>query len=203
MSIPFKICGVTCEEDALCAAHAGAWAVGFVLFAPSPRAVTLERAAEIAAVLPPFVAAVAVLVDASTSEALEAATALRTSIVQLHGERAPSVESLAALRVIRAATLDSAAAVPSQWTLLLDASDAKAHGGTGRTIDWVAAKAIAATRRTILAGGLRRENVGEAIATARPAGIDLASGVEASPGIKDHDAIRSVAAAIRAGGERR
>lgn len=203
MSVPFKICGITREEDALCAADAGAWAVGFVLFPSSPRAVTLERAAEIAAVLPPFVAAVPVLVDPSTSEAFEAAEALRTSIVQLHGSKVPSVESLASLRVIRAATLDSAAMVPSPWTLLLDAADPKAHGGTGRTIDWNAAAAIAATRRTILAGGLRRENVAEAIGIARPAAIDLASGVESSPGIKDHQAIRALAQAVRGGGELR
>lgn len=197
MSVPFKICGITREADARAAVAAGASAVGFVLWPGSPRSVRLEAASEIAAALPPLVAAVPVMVDASAAEIREAASALRTSVVQLHGSSVPPAESLEGLRVVRAATIETADRVPTAWTLLLDAHDPKAHGGTGRTIDWNAAASIAASRPTILAGGLHAGNVAEAIARVRPIAVDLASGVEASPGVKDHDAIAALGVAVR------
>lgn len=203
MSVPFKICGITRAADALAATEAGAWAVGFVLWPGSPRSTTLEAASEIASMLPPHVAAVPVMVDATAAEVREAAIALRTGVVQLHGSSEPPPESLEGLRIVRAASIETADRVPTAWTLLLDAHDPAAHGGTGRTIDWVAAASIAASRPTILAGGLRPENVAEAIARVRPIAVDLASGVERSPGIKDHEAITALAAAIRSEGARR
>ena len=125
---------------------------------------------------------------------------LRTRHVQLHGERTPSVADLAAATVVRAASLDAAGDVPEEWTLLLDAADPVAHGGTGRTIDWASASEIAVHRPTILAGGLSPWNVGEAIGRVRPAAVDVASGVEIEPGRKSHEAIAAFAAAVRSGG---
>ena len=177
MSVRFKICGITREADARAAVDAGAAAVGFVLWPESPRAVSLVRAADIAASLPPFVAAVPVMVDADAAAIRAAANALRTRVVQLHGAWVPPVEALEDLRVVRAATIEESVGVPASWTLLLDAHDPRAHGGTGRTIDWDAAAAIAARRPTILAGGIRPDNVAEAIARVLPIAVDLASGV--------------------------
>lgn len=200
MSVPFKICGLTRAEDVAMAVACGATAVGFVLWPKSPRSVPLATAAELAAGLPPFVAAIPVMVEPTIEEARTAMEMLRTRHVQLHGERTPSVADLAAATVVRAASLDAAGDVPEEWTLLLDAADPVAHGGTGRTIDWASASEIAVRRPTILAGGLSPGNVGEAIGRVRPVAVDVASGVEIEPGRKSHEAIAAFAAAVRSGG---
>jgi len=199
VSVPFKICGLTRPEDVAAAVACGASAVGFVLWPRSPRSVPLATAENLAAGLPPFVAAIPVMVEPTIEEVRAATSALRTRHVQLHGGRTPSVAELDDLTVIRAASLDSAFDVPEHWTLLLDAVDPVAHGGTGRTIDWARAHGIASQRPTILAGGLAPGNVAEAIGRVRPAAVDVASGVEIEPGRKSHEAIAAFAAAVRSG----
>ena len=102
--------------------------------------------------------------------------------------------------MIRALPIEKANAWPEGTTLLLDAHDPVQRGGTGRTIDWTAAAAIASRRRVLLAGGLTPENVAEAIAQVRPFGVDVSSGVERAPGIKDHQRLRALFEAVHDSG---
>jgi phosphoribosylanthranilate isomerase len=124
------------------------------------------------------------------------ASLVRLGAVQLHGDETPEFAASIAAPVIRALPIDQALAWPDGATLLLDAHDPVQRGGTGRTIDWVAAAPIAARRRVLLAGGLTPDNVVEAIAQVRPFGIDVSSGVERAPGIKDHQRLKALFEAV-------
>jgi len=196
-----KICGITRLGDAEEAVSAGANAIGFVFWPGSPRFIDPFRAARIAAALPPLVARVGVFVNQNADYINAVAARVRLDAVQLHGDE--RVEDLASIvrPVIKAVALDAegavdAAAWPARVTLLLDVHDPARRGGTGRTIDWSAAASIAKRRRTLLAGGLTPENVAAAVACVQPFGIDVSSGVEASPGVKDHGRIRALFEAV-------
>lgn len=198
-----KICGITRGEDAELAAGLGVQALGFVLWPGSPRAIALDAAAAIIRDLPPLVMAVAVLVDPAADEVARTVRVGGFSAVQIHG-RAPtwSTADPAPCRVVRAVCLaeaDGAVEPPVEhgMTVLLDAHDPVRHGGSGRVIDWSRAAGVAARRRTILAGGLTPANVGDAIRTVRPYGVDVASGVEARPGVKNEGALRAFVDAVR------
>ena len=189
-----KICGLTRCEDAEAAAEFGADMVGFVLWPKSPRAVTIDRVRAIVEHLPGTVTPVGVFVDPQTEEiALAADAGIR--LAQIHGE----VPGGVAIAIVRAMDLDASGTIPdvTEDLVLLDAHDPVRRGGTGTTIDWRRASEIARTRRLILAGGLTPENVAEAIATVRPYGVDVASGVEARAGIKDHARMRAFIAAAK------
>ena len=191
---PFiKVCGMTRVEDALAAAEAGATAVGFVFWPKSPRYVEPARAAEIVAALPAGTQAVGVFVDEPADRIRAIAGQVGVSAVQLHGsERATEMRDLG-VPVIRATRVDQFAAQAEEWPaamLLLDAIDPATRGGTGETIDWNAAARAASLRRIVLAGGLTPDNVRSAIAAVRPFGVDVSSGVETSPGVKDGDRVR-------------
>jgi phosphoribosylanthranilate isomerase len=127
---------------------------------------------------------------------------VRLGAVQLHGDEPPDFATAVASPVIKA--LSPGAAVASAWParvrLLLDVHDPIARGGTGRTIDWAAAGEIAALRPILLAGGLTPDNVAEAVARVRPFGIDVSSGVERAPGIKDHRRLRALFEAVHDAG---
>ena len=199
-----KICGITRAEDAHLAADLGAWAVGFIFWPGSRRSIEPQRARDIVQGLPPFVVPVGVFVNQPAAEVEETATFVRLGAVQLHGEEQPAMARALSHRVIKAVPLDAEghALGLDDWPdtlVLLDAHDTVRRGGTGRRIDWNAAAAVARTRPIVLAGGLRAENVGEAVATVRPAAIDISSGVEAAPGLKDHTRMRALFAAIAAG----
>src|SRR5206468_4085753 len=114
-----------------------------------------------------------------------------------HGDETPAFALSVAAPVIKALSIEQARAWPDGATLLLDTHDPVNRGGTGRTIDWTAAAGIAARRRVLLAGGLTPENVAEAVARVRPFGIDVSSGVERSPGTKDHRRLRALFEAVR------
>jgi phosphoribosylanthranilate isomerase len=191
-----KICGVTRLDDALAAVEAGASAIGLVFWPQSPRFVDPYRARAIAARLPPFVTAVGLFVNQPAAYVNGVASLVRLGAVQLHGDETPAFASTVIAPVIRALPVAAADAWPPETTLLLDAHDPVKRGGTGRTIDWRAAAAIAARRRVLLAGGLTPENVADAIARVRPFGIDVSSGVERAPGIKDHQRLRALFEAI-------
>jgi len=192
-----KICGITRLEDALAAVDAGANAIGFVFWPKSPRFIDPHRARAIAARLPPFVTPVGLFVNQPREYVGGVASLVRLGAVQLHGDETPEfAASIAAAPVIRALAVDKAAAWPEGATLLLDAHDPVQRGGTGRTIDWMAAAAIAARRRVLLAGGLTPDNVAGAIAQVHPFGIDVSSGVERAPGIKDHQRIKALFEAV-------
>ena len=188
-----KVCGITRVEDALHAVRQGATALGFVFWSGSPRAVDPGRAREIVAALPPGVTTVGVFVNESTEGIGRVAAVAGLSAVQLHGEETRSHAEALTLPVYRSVTLDNAAETVEAWpvgtTFVLDASDPVQRGGTGRAIDWVRAAAVSRTYRVVLAGGLTPHNVERAIATVRPFGVDVSSGVESAPGVKDAEKV--------------
>ena len=186
-----KICGLTNPADALCAARAGADALGFV-FAESPRRVGPDQAREIIAGLPPLVATVGVFKDAPLDEVLRLRRLCGLDWVQLCGGEDAAYLAACGPRVIKTLAVGDrppdVRAHPGA-RLLLDAASVKG-GGSGRCFDWGLAREAAQARPLILAGGLNPENVGQAIAIARPWAVDVSSGVEAAPGRKDHELIQ-------------
>ena len=199
--IRVKICGITRPEDAQLAVDLGAAAIGMLFWPRRPRCIDVARARAIAAALPPFVSAVGVFVN--QPEALDVARSAGLDAVQLHGDEPPASYRDLPIRAIKAIgvggedAVDSAAAVPAHVTVLLDAHDPSKRGGTGRPIEWSVAAKIAAQRRVILSGGLDAGNVADAIAAVQPYAIDVSSGVESSPGIKDPDKLRALFDSLR------
>jgi phosphoribosylanthranilate isomerase len=189
-----KVCGVTRLHDARLVADAGADAIGFIFWPGSPRYVAPQDARDIVRGKASEMKAVGVFVDEPVDRVREISDLVGLDFVQLHGaESAADVHQLNSTLhggVIRAIGLKQGALpylveLDEDVLLLLDAHDPARHGGTGRTIDWDAAREIAKTRRTILSGGLTPENVAGAVAAVQPYGIDVSSGVESSPGVKD------------------
>src|SRR3954447_6610859 len=193
-----KICGITRREDAMAAVDAGARAIGFVFWPDSPRFIDPHRARTIAAALPPFVTTVGVFVNQAIEHVNRVAGLVRLGAVQLHGDETPDVAGAVARPVIKAITPEhgDVGVWPDRVRLLLDVYDPAARGGTGRTVDWDRAANIASSRRILLAGGLTPDNVAGAIARVRPFGIDVSSGVERAPGIKDHRRLRALFEAV-------
>lgn len=193
----FKICGITREADAALAVSLGAAALGFVLWPGSPRHVPFARVKLITATLPPFVTPVGVFVDPTADDIMRAAQS-GIRLAQVHGAL-PLSSSLPVLRAVHlgdnAEGLD--ADVGPVEAVLLDADDPVRHGGTGRSVDFTRAAAIAARRRVVLAGGLTPANVATAITTVKPYAVDVASGVEAEPGVKDPLKLRAFAEAVK------
>ena len=198
--VKIKICGITDRDDALHAIDCGADALGFVFYDHSPRAITRTRAQAIIAALPPFVTVVGLFVNEDPRTVREIADECGLDVIQYHGDESPETVGLAprrsirALRVRESDTLDEINRYPASG-LLLDAWVAGAFGGTGVLCNWEIAAAIAKKRPVILAGGLTPENVAAAIQAVRPYGVDVSSGVEATPGRKDR---KKVAAFISA-----
>ena len=197
-----KICGITRLEDAEAAVAAGAGAIGFIFWPNSPRFIDPYRARRIAAALPPFVTPVGVFVNQPLDHVNRVAHLVRLGAVQLHGDESPGFAAAVSVPVMKAVSSgqEEVASWPAQVRLLLDVHDPVARGGTGRTIDWTAAAGIAAQREIVLAGGLTPDNVAEAIAQVRPFGIDVSSGVERAPGIKDHRRLRALFEAVHDAG---
>lgn len=202
-----KICGLTRPEDAAAAVEAGADALGVVL-APSPRRVTLDGAERVFERVPPFVARVGVFVDASEAEVAEAVERLGLAAVQFHGAEPPEACRRAPVPVIKAVKVGTGfaleAAEPfrdSAAAILLDTFVTGTSGGTGTAFDWHMIAALPGWAPFMLAGGLGPDNVGEAIAALRPYAVDVSSGVEAAPGLKDASKIRAFIAAVRAADE--
>ena len=199
-----KICGITRLADAEAAVLAGADALGFVFWPESPRFIDFARAQMIVSSLPPFVTPVGVFVNQPSKHVTEVAHRVGLGAIQLHGDESPSYVDDLRRPVIKAVSIETAGSDsaidqwPARVTVLLDVHDPVRRGGTGRTIDWSAAAAIAARRRSMLAGGLTPENVADAIARVRPFGIAVSSGVESSPGVKDHARLKALFDAISA-----
>lgn len=193
-----KICGITREEDAQLAAQLGATAIGLVLWPGSPRYVDARHARAIVEALPSGVRAVGVFVNQPLDEVRRSADAAALAAVQLHGEEPLEYAQALLQPVVKAVPVasgfDPAAldAWPQEITVLLDAHDPVRRGGTGTTIDWTLAADAAARRPVLLSGGLTPENVADALARVRPYGIDLSSGVERAPGIKDPERLRAL-----------
>lgn len=202
--VKIKICGITREADAEAAWRAGADALGFVHYPKSPRHLEPERIAEIVATLPPFVPVVAVLVNPTLETIRELERHVPFSHFQLHGEEnAAFVESLRPRRVIKALRLpwgggDAGLAAYRTEGFLLDTPTAD-YGGSGKTFDWDLVSAFRALtpKPLVLSGGLTPDNVAEAVLRVQPYGVDVSSGVESAPGIKDHQKIREFIARCR------
>ena len=184
-----KVCGITRVTDALHAVREGATAIGMVFWPASPRCVRTDIAAEIVAALPATVTTVGVFVNATVDEINRVVKTTGIRVVQLHGDEPPSYVDAVDRPIIRSVTLDTVVDVAHGWpedtTWLLDRADPVRRGGTGEVVDWSRAANVARERRLVLAGGLTSANIAEAIMTVRPYGVDVSSGVEASPGVKD------------------
>jgi len=201
MSLIVKICGLRTVEEALYAAQAGADAIGLNFYPASPRVVSVEVAADIAAALPRGVWRVGVFVDMPRGQIEQIAGRVGLDAVQFHGAEPPAAcdgwerKTIKAIRVSGPDTAGAAAAYDVDY-LLADAHVAGQPGGTGQRVplDWLAGFA---RQRLILAGGLTPETVAEAVRAVRPAGVDVASGVESSPGVKDPEKVERFIANAR------
>jgi len=194
-----KVCGITRIDDAQAAADLGVHALGFVFWPDSPRAVTPGHATAIIGTLPPFITPVGVFVD-PTAALVAACRDAGIQVAQIVGEVPALPAGIALLRAVTLATDGTGITpeVPGHGPVLVDAYDPVRRGGTGQTTDWRAVARIARQRPVILAGGLRPDNVGDAITIAQPAGVDVSSGVERAPGLKDHAQLAAFVAAVRA-----
>ncbi len=192
-----KVCGIQRVQDAVVAVELGAQAVGFIFWPGSVRFIDPERAREISAALPVHILRVGVFVDQPPAYVAEVARRVPLSAIQLHGSESAAEYSASGCEIIKAFgvsdAFDSSAldALPAQVTVLLDAHDPVRRGGTGRTIDWSIAASVAARRRLILSGGLTPNNVRQAVERVRPSMVDVSSGVETAPGIKDAVKLRA------------
>lgn len=205
MTPRWKVCGVVDVDIASAAVDAGADAIGFVFYAPSPRAVTAEQAACIAAELPRETWRMGVFVDARRDEIERVIELVGLDFVQLSGDESPAAaeglsrHAFKALRLGRDTSVEEArtlAAPFSSCTLLVDAAVAGEYGGTGRKTNWTAAASLARDHRLMLAGGLTVDNVAEAIKTVQPWAIDVSSGLEIEPGRKSPQLIHEFAAVL-------
>lgn len=203
-----KICGITSPAAALAAARAGADAIGLVFYAPSPRAVAVEEAAEIVAALPPFVSSVGLFVNAEPALVDKVRARVPLDLLQFHGDETAAYCASFGQAWMKAIRVRPDTYIPALMeefhaarALLLDAWHEQLYGGSGHSFDWRllqqqgadgAAEADGAGRLPIvLAGGLRPDNVAEAIRTARPWGVDVSSGVETAPGVKSEPLINA------------
>lgn len=198
-----KICGLTREADVDAAVAAGADALGFVFYPPSPRYVSPQRAAELVARVPPFVETVGLFVNAAPAEVLATCAAVPLNVLQFHGDEDAAYCQQFARPWLKAARvrpglnlLEFARSFAATRGLLLDAF-VEGYGGGGHVFDWTLIPPDL-PGHLILSGGLTVDNVGDAVARVRPAAVDVSSGVEASKGIKDHQKMAAFVAAVRA-----
>jgi len=199
-----KICGITLPDDARMVAAAGADAIGLVHWARSSRAVEPTRARAIRDVLPPFVSAVALFVNPGAEEVYRVLDATRPDLLQFHGDEDEGFCQRFGVPYIKALKVTEAGAAhdlrdyhAGASGILLDSHDPVMVGGTGRTFDWRLAPSQA-LRPVLVAGGLNAENVGRALRLLRPYAVDVSSGVESAPGVKDGHKVRAFMDAVRA-----
>lgn len=191
-----KICGNVTLKDTMAAVEAGADAVGFVFYAKSPRVVSPRAVAAIVSHLPPFVTPVGLFVNEKPDIVRQVASDCGIRLVQLHGEESPQYCAelhLPVLKGIRVRSREDVSALSSYRVeaILLDAYVEGIVGGTGTTFDWGLAVEAKSWGPIILAGGLTPGNVVEAISRVQPYGVDVSSGVESSPGVKDHAKVKA------------
>ena len=197
-----KFCGFTRAQDAETAVSLGVDALGFVLVPGTPRFITPEAAYAIRRNLPPLVSTVALFRNAEPAFVREALEALNPSIAQFHGDEDAAYCESFDIPYFKAVPMADpqdltklAGTYASAAALLLDGHDAKTMGGSGLTFDWGLVRAF--DKPLILAGGLKHANVADGIAQLHPYAVDVSSGIEASPGIKDFEKMRAFARAVR------
>ncbi len=202
-----KICGITREQDAICAAELGADSIGLMFHQPSSRVIEIERALDIRRVIPPFVSITAVFLDETEDWIAQVVHRLRPDCLQFHGSETPAFCESWGIPYLKAIPMGStknagqyATSYRAAQGFLLDSNAAGRLGGSGDTFDWSMIPA-SFEYPLILAGGINPENVSEAIARVRPWGIDVSSGVEIEKGIKDHALMRQFFRAVRQGDE--
>ena len=200
MRARIKICGITRKQDALAAVEAGADALGLVLYPPSPRHLQWADASEISAVIPPFVQRVGLFMDPEASWVRDALQALDLDLLQFHGDEPAGFCESWGRAYIKAVPMGGSAdpeaymrTHPKARGFLLDSHAPGQAGGSGKTFDWNRLPRDAG-RPLILAGGLHPGNVGGAVRRFRPYGVDVSSGVESAPGIKDPARIQAFCA---------
>jgi phosphoribosylanthranilate isomerase len=202
-----KICGITRASDAVHAVRHGADALGFVFWRDSPRYIEPSRAAEIIAGVPDGVMRVGVFVNEPIDAIRAVATETGISAVQLHGDEPPEYAAALDRPVLRAINLENADETCQAWpvntTFLMDAVDRVRRGGTGQLVDWDRAAILAQTQRIVLAGGLTSNNVADAIVQVGPFGVDVSSGVEDAPGLKNPELVARFLESARSAFERR
>ena len=203
MPTRIKICGLTRLEDAQRAADLGAAALGFNFYPPSPRYIEPAAARAIVRRLPPFVTAVGVFAnETDAGRVISLAREAGVTAVQMHGPAFPALDALLAVFTLVVAVAVREDFQPEELrkiksnAYLLDAFDPDRLGGTGRTFDWRVAREAKQYGPIILAGGLTPENVARAVREVRPFAVDVASGVESAPGIKDPAKLRAFFAAV-------
>jgi phosphoribosylanthranilate isomerase len=204
-----KICGLTREQDVRSAVELGADAIGLVFHAPSPRAVSLDLAAALAATVPAFVTVVGLFVDAEPEAVRRVLRQVSLGALQFHGTEPPDYCAFFDRPWIKAVAMRDgidprveAERYAGATSLLLDTFDARFAGGTGRRFDWDRVPAELASR-IVLAGGLDAGNVAEAVVRVRPHAVDVGGGVEASKGIKDRNKIAEFMQGVRNGDQTR
>jgi phosphoribosylanthranilate isomerase len=202
-----KLCGITSLGDAHLAVEAGAWAIGCILWSDSPRVCDPAEAGRIAAAVRRRAHVCGVFVNAHLDEVTGLVDGLGLTMVQLHGDEGPAycaeVARRTGAKVIKAAAVNTQADVQALEAFhtdfhMLDAHRPGMRGGTGETFDWELVRARRSSIPLVLSGGLRPENVGEAIAATRPFAVDTASGTEASPGVKDPAKVAAFIEAVQA-----
>ncbi|MDF1577651.1 MAG: phosphoribosylanthranilate isomerase [Desulfurivibrionaceae bacterium] len=199
-----KVCGITDPDDLAHAVSAGVDGVGFIFAEKSPRRIEPEKARELIRAVPPFVDAVGVFVNEDPDVVTDIIKYCGLTMVQLHGQENIDYCRLMPVRVLKSFAVkngadgsEMAAYAGVAAGYLLDTYDQGMAGGTGRAFDWNLIKGLRIPGPVLLAGGLGPENVGEAISVARPFAVDVNSGVEKSPGRKDHALLTALIEAVR------
>lgn len=200
--IKIKICGITNLEDALYATECGADSLGFNFYKKSPRSIEPRKAAEIIAQLPPFVMPVGVFVNEHEDTIREIHQSTCIQAVQLHGDESPEFCQRFGGRVIKAFQIRDKESLKTMahyrvGAFLLDSYRKGVRGGTGTAFDWHLAVVAKTFGKIILAGGLTPENAAEAVKLVQPYAVDIASGVEREPGLKDHAKVKKFIAEVR------
>ena len=200
--IKVKICGTTSLKDAFLAVESGADAIGFIFYKMSPRNISQKEAKEIILQLPPFIETVGVFVNETSDKINRIAEQCKLNSIQLHGEESPALCRRVKRKVIKAFRVKNADSLKSLASydvsgFLLDSYNDGSKGGTGQVFDWNLALRVKKQGPVILAGGLNPYNVFTAIHRVKPYGVDVCSGVEKSPGIKDHEKIREFIKSVR------
>ena len=202
--VKVKVCGMTNLKDALVAVEEGADAVGFIFYKKSPRSVTMKLVREIVLEVPPFVNTVGVFVDETAEQINKIADYCNLDIIQLHGDESPTFCKKIRRKVIKAFRIKDMQSVKKLSSFqvsgfLLDTFSENLHGGTGKVFDWNLALPAKKFGPVIMAGGLTPNNVQQAVRQVRPYGVDVCSGVESEPGIKDHKKVRAFLKNAKAG----
>ncbi|MDB4458992.1 phosphoribosylanthranilate isomerase [bacterium] len=204
MSVKVKICGITTPEDGLMAVQAGADALGLMFYEPSPRYVTLEVATAISKSLPPLVSRVGVFVNAEKEFVQQALEMCSLDVLQFHGTESPEYCSsfgrswIKAFRIKDETSLEELGAYGDASALLLDSYVKGAMGGTGEAFNWeLAARVVGQGKPTFLAGGLNPDNAAQAVQEVAPYALDVSSGVESSPGVKNAAKVEAFLKAVK------